>query len=487
MHVLLATEGKFLEARIIKIVFVEPPKDYWFVMGEYLPPPFGLIQLAAYVEREIPDAKIEIVDCNAEEINWIGLERRLETLNPDMVGVSSVATCNAFVTLRAAQTVKKVNPEALTVTGGQHFTALAQESLEKYPELDIIIRGEGEKTLAELIRNFGKANESIQGLSYRNGEHIINTPTRPLIKDIHDLPYPGYHLIEKHLNNYYFTAMGGRDAPYALIEGSRGCPHKCTFCTQWSHWGGICRTKTPERIADEIAHCYNRYGSRFIWLTDDNFGVERASGLGEELLKHRLGDDLEWFLQLRCDDVIKIQDDLPRLHKAGLEWVMMGVESPWDSTLKTFKKGINANDSRRAIKILKDNGILAHAMFVIGERKDTHASITYLREFANEIDPDFVIFTVLTPFPGTAIYDEARLNNWIEDPNWANYDMAHAIMPTESLSRLEVQEELWMCYRSFYGSWGRRFKGVFSRNSIKRRVSWHMLGQGIVGQFKTLF
>jgi anaerobic magnesium-protoporphyrin IX monomethyl ester cyclase len=252
-------------------------------------------------------------------------------------------------------------------------------------------------------------------------------------------------------------------------------------------WGGYCRTKTAERIADEIAYCYNEYGSRFIWLTDDNFGVQRAGELADKLLKHRLGDDLEWFLQLRCDDVIKIQDELPRLHKAGLEWVMMGVESPWDSTLRSFKKGIVADDSRRAVELLKDNGILAHAMFVIGERKDTHESISYIREFTNEIDPDFVIFTVLTPFPGTSIYDEALMNSWIEDMNWTNYDMAHAIMPTEELSRLEVQRELWECYRSFYGSWGRRLSGVFSRNSIKRRVSWHMLGQGIVGQFKSLF
>jgi len=144
----------------LKIVFVEPPKDYWFVMGEYLPPPFGLIQLASYLEKEIPDIDIELVDCNAERIDWNGLEKRLETLDPDIVGASSVATCNAYVTMRAVQTAKKVNPDILTLTGGQHFTALAQESLETYPELDIIIRGEGEETLTELIRNAGEANKT---------------------------------------------------------------------------------------------------------------------------------------------------------------------------------------------------------------------------------------------------------------------------------------------------------------------------------------
>jgi anaerobic magnesium-protoporphyrin IX monomethyl ester cyclase len=473
----------------MKVVFVEPLKDFWFVMGEYLPPPFGLIQLASYLEKKIPDLDIEIVDCNAENLDWNDLERRLESLKPDIVGVSSVATCNAYTTARAIETAKKANPYVLTVTGGQHFTALAKESLETYPELDVIVRCEGEETLTELVRTNGDKTKlpNIKGITYRNEDRIIDNPDRPLIEDIHELPYPGYHFVQEHLSDYHFAAMGGRDAPYALVEGARGCSHRCTFCTQWSHWKGAWRTKIPERIADEFEYCYNKFGSRFIWLTDDNFGTDRARGLADELLKRGIGDDLMWFVQLRCDDVLKIREELPRLHKSGLEWVMMGVESPWNSTLKTFRKGIVAEDARKSVELLKENGILAHAMFVIGERKDTRDSIAYLREFANEIDPDFTIFTVLTPFPGTEIYETARVNGWIEDTNWSHYDMAHATMPTETLTRLEVQEELWECYRSFYGSWRRRLSGIFSKNSIKRRVSRHMISEGIVQQFRALF
>jgi len=126
-------------------------------------------------------------------------------------------------------------------------------------------------------------------------------------------------------------------------------------------------------------------------------------------------------------------------------------------------------------------------MFIIGERKDTAESIANLREFVNELDPDFTIFVILTPFPGTEIYEEAKQNGWIEDFNWSHYDMVHAIMPTENLSRKEVQEELYECYRHFYGSWRRRLQGIFSRNELKRRVYWYMMGRGIVDQFKTRF
>jgi anaerobic magnesium-protoporphyrin IX monomethyl ester cyclase len=107
--------------------------------------------------------------------------------------------------------------------------------------------------------------------------------------------------------------------------------------------------------------------------------------------------------------------------------------------------------------------------------------------FANDLDPDFVMFGCLTPFPGTDIYNEAKGNGWIEDFNWSHYDMIHAIMSTETLSAKEVQEQLYDCYRSFYGPWKRRFQGLFSSNALKRKVNWHMAGKGLMGQLKALF
>jgi anaerobic magnesium-protoporphyrin IX monomethyl ester cyclase len=191
------------------------------------------------------------------------------------------------------------------------------------------------------------------------------------------------------------------------------------------------------------------------------------------------------FFQWRCDDVIRHAEVLPKLRKAGLYWVMVGVESPSQSTLRDFRKGIRVGQANETVELLKDNSIFSHAMFVIGHRKDTAESIENLIEYANELDPDFGIFTALTPFPGTEVYEEAKKNDWIEDFNLSNYDMAHAIMPTETLSKMEVQEELYNCYRSFYGSW-RRLGGLFSSNKLKSRLYRHMMGQGVVRQFKNL-
>jgi anaerobic magnesium-protoporphyrin IX monomethyl ester cyclase len=474
----------------MKVLFVEPPKDIWFVMGEYLPPPYGIIQLAAYLEKEVKDVEIEVLDCNAQQVDWKGLERRIESFNPDVVASSALATCNAYVVARTLETAKGINPNILTVTGGQHFTATAQESLETYPEIDVIVRGEGEQTLVELVRNANKKSffPKIKGLSFKHKGKIFHNQAGPLIENLNDLPYPGYHFVKDIVHKYHFAAMAGFNAPYALIEGSRGCTHTCTFCTQWRHWLGKWRVKSPKRIADEMEFCYQNYGSRFIWLTDDNLGSgERVSEVADEILQRKMADDLMWFVQARCDDIVRNEKSLPKLRKSGLRWVLLGVETPKQSTLESFKKGITAEDAKKAVALLKENDIAAHTMFIIGDRKDTAESIASLREFVNELDPDFAIFAILTPFSRTEIFEEAKRNGWIEDFSWSHYDMVHAIMPTETLSRKEVQEELYICYRSFYGSWKRRFQGIFSRNELRRRVYWYMASRGILGQLKTLF
>jgi anaerobic magnesium-protoporphyrin IX monomethyl ester cyclase len=237
-----------------------------------------------------------------------------------------------------------------------------------------------------------------------------------------------------------------------------------------------------------MEYCNRNFGSEFIWLTDDNLGAgNRISDIADEIIRRKMPDNVTWFVQARCDDIIRNKETLPKLRKSGLNWVLLGVENSDPETLKNFNKGITPEDAKTAVRLLKENDIFAHAMFIIGNRKDTKESISRLRRFADDLNPDLAMFGVLTPFPGNEIYDEAKRNGWIEDSNWSNYDMVHAIMPTETLSTKEVQEELYKCYRSFYGSWTRRLGGLFSQNDLKRKVFWHMTRRGIMDQLKALF
>jgi len=472
----------------MKVVFVEPPKEFWFVMGEYLPPPTASLQLAAYLESKRPDDEISVIDCQAENLDWDRLEKRLEVEEPDVVAVSSLATCNAYLVVRTLDLAKKVAPDAFTITGGQHFTALAEPSLEEYPFIDAIARGEGEETLHEVVKTVESGGNlaGVRGLTYRHGEDVVSTEPRPLITDLDSLPMPGYHFVEKNLDKYHFKMMAG-DMRYAIIEGSRGCDHGCTFCSQCTFWGNRWRAKSGERIAQEMEYCHDKFGAEFIWLTDDNFAFgPRADELFSEIRQRRLGDEILWFVQARVDDVVKSGDSIPEMKRSGNNWVLLGVESGDTETLASYRKGINPGQAHEAVRLLKKNDIFAQATLIIGHRKDTHESIAGLRLFVEDLDPDLAIHMILTPFPGTQLYDEAERNGWIEDRNWANYDMIHAVMPTETLSTEEVQEELFLCYREFFGKFSRQLKGFFSSNRFKRKTFRYMASQRLLSQLRGL-
>ena len=149
-------------------------------------------------------------------------------------------------------------------------------------------------------------------------------------------------------------------------------------------------------------------------------------------------------------------------------------------------EGDSHEDAYKAMKILNENDVFSHAMFVIGSRRDTYESIEELRRYSSDLGPDFAIFTALTPFPGTIHFEQAKKYGWIEDFNYSNYDMAHAIMDTKTLSRSEVQHELWKCYKNFYGSYRRNISGIFSSNKLKRTLYRHMAGQHVLPKLRRL-
>ncbi len=140
------------------------------------------------------------------------MEKRIESFDPDIVASSALATCNTYVAVRTLETAKKVKPNVLTVAGGQHFTATAQESLETYPEIDVIVRGEGEQTFVELVQATNRKSpfSRIKGISFKHNGKILHNPPQSLIENLDDLPFPAYHFVKNVLHKYHFTAMAGR-------------------------------------------------------------------------------------------------------------------------------------------------------------------------------------------------------------------------------------------------------------------------------------
>jgi anaerobic magnesium-protoporphyrin IX monomethyl ester cyclase len=473
-----------------RVTFVEPPKDFWFPMGEYIPPPFGILCLAAYLEREVEDVQIEVIDSQAEGLNWDTLKGRIESTHPDIVAPAGLATCNSGFALWTAAIAKELDPEIKTILGGQHFTALAWETLSRFPQVDAVARGEGEQTLSEFVEACrGEAALSdVLSLSFREGEGVRHNPERPLICDLDTLPYPGYQHVAEHMKGYYFALMAELEEPFAIVEGSRGCSHNCSYCSQWRFWTGRQRSKTPRRVADEMEHLHEEYGSRFFWLTDDDLNLGKwTSELCDELIGRSLSDEVTWFTQARCDNIVSHRDLLPKMRRAGNTWMLVGFDTPHAEALEGFRRhGINESSSKEAVGLLRSNDIFSQGTFIIGERHDTRDSIRAIREYADRLDPDIATFMVLTPFPGTEIYETAREKGWIESDEWGDFDMIHAVMPTESLTVEEVQEEIYDCYRSFFGSRTRRYSALFSSNPITKRTYRYMAKQAILANLRGL-
>ena len=246
--------------------------------------------------------------------------------------------------------------------------------------------------------------------------------------------------------------------------------------------------KSPKRIVDEIERLHTEYGTSFFWLADDNLTLgDRMDNLCDEIIRRKLTDDVTWFCQIRCDEVVQNKDLLAKMRKAGNVWILSGFDTPHAEILDSFRReGIDQPTAKKAVDLLRENEIFSQGMFIIGDRKDSHESIEALREYADFLDPDIATFMTLTPFPGTEIYDNAKREGWIEDTNWSHYDMIHAIMPTEHLTRREVQEELYKCYRIFYGKWKRRYQGLLSQNEITRRTYQYLARKAILTGLQSL-
>ena len=451
----------------MKVLLVEPPRKTWELMGNCVSPPLGLAQLAGVLEAA--DIEVDIIDCNASEIGWSALGKTIERSQPSIIGATAT-TPFFYEALRVVETVKKVDPEIVTVLGGPHVTFTAEETLCQHPEIDIVVRGEGEQALLELVRCCEKSGNlsQVKGIAFRHNQEVMLTPPQPLV-DVDNLPLPAYHLLP--MEKYYFTVFG----KFATILSSRGCPHRCTFCSEWRFWGGKWRPRNPKKVVDEIELLHKRHGRECFWFGDDCFNVDAGhiQEICSEIVARKL--DISWYYQGRADLVIKHKDLLPQMRQSGNLMAQIGVESSTNKELEEFNKNLTMEQIKEAIDLLQKHDIVAQGLQIIGTRRDSADSIAHKVRCMKWLDPAFPIFTMFTPFPGSDVYDQAKANGWLETRDYSLYDMSYAIMPTEYLSRKELMSLYHWCFLSYYLDPIKMVKGLASRNNWKRRVWQHML------------
>ncbi len=425
--------------KAMKVLLINPPAQGVYDTVNIKLPPLGLAYIAAVLRAH--GHYVEIIDLNVQENLW-------ETVSKyqwDIVGLSG-DTSRYPISMKIAEQIKK--HFGFTIfTGGPHVTFFEKETLDT-GYVDFIIRGEGEFITLELIDAIrqNKPLESVRGITFKKDGRIIKTLRAPIIRNLDSLPYPARDLLP--MEKYKVTLFYGR--PITSILTSRGCPFNCYFCSSSQFSNLIWRTRSPKNIVDEMEYVINKFDYHAFAFVDDNFTLnsKRVIEISKEIVKRKL--DIYWWAFSRVDELLGHEDMVEWMAKSGCKMVFLGIESVSKKVLDEYNKGITANDSIRAVKLLKSYGIDTWGSFIIGALDETKEMIMNTVRFAKLLDPRNVQFSILTPFPGTRLYEDAEKMGVIIHKNWKYYDGAHAVMRTKYLEPHEIQKLLNMAYISFY-------------------------------------
>ena len=404
--------------------------------------PFGILSLAAVIQRDLPQTSVTVVDGRAENLSPDAFLDRVMDTKPDLVGISSFTYC-INDTLLLAKWIKQADPGIKIILGGVHVTQLPEEAIID-PHVDFVIRGEGEYSLRDLIA--GHKPGDIKGLVYKDKNHrVIMHPEFGKVDVLNDLPTIAYDLID--MSKYYPTAGQCHRFPASAMITSRGCPGMCIYCSS-SVSGKKVRYRSAENIVSEIEFLMDKYGVKEIIFMDDVFTSDK-----ERLLEFcRLIQDKEMDIIWDCSSRVQHVNEevLPVMKKAGCSQLSFGVETGDENVLKSIKKGQTLDHVRKKVALSKKSGIETRSSFVLGFPADTIESMQRTIDFAIELDPHLVSFYIATPFPGTEMYDWAVKNNNLLTTNWSLYDQQHHILNIPGATLEEIDNMYKLAYRSFY-------------------------------------
>jgi len=393
----------------------------------------GIAYIAAFLREK--GYGIELLDANQKEIikNDKIINYVLDGVF-DIVGFSVIGL-NVYNTMDIAKKIKEKNRNITIVAGGHHATAAHLEILRDFPFMDIVVRGEGERTFYELVRALKekKSLEKILGISYREKGQVKVNPQRPLIRDLDEIPFPARDLLS--LEKQYGLDEGDyvgrkKEIPINIIT-SRGCAFHCSFCSIPAFYSGYnkgkVRLRSAENIVDEIEGLIKKKKRGYIGISDDNFlqDIKGAIAIIKELKKRHI--ELPILCTTRADQIIKNERYIPYLRKNGVLWIELGVESGNDSVLKRYKKGTTVKENKQALQILGENDIGIIIDFIMFDPqttiKELEENVIFLEEYDGFCHDPKNIYNRLYLFAGTSygkwMQSEGRWKD-IHDP--ADYE-----------------------------------------------------------------
>ena len=398
--------------------------------------PIGLEYIAASIENVVED--VYIVDMELEQNSF---KYFLELFRPDLVGITMSAT-DHDEGLRLAKIAKE--NDVTTVMGGYHPT-LAPDELLSHPQVDMVVRGEGEHTTKELVQK-GYPN-GVLGVSYKEDGKVIYNEDRPAIKDLDSLPFPA-----RHLRRHKYNGMNRKGREADVICTSRGCWGRCSFCCEPVMNRSHQRFRSPENVMKELLEIVSFHNGKplQILVVDPNFmgDPERIDRLCDLLQEHKL--DIKFSVMTRVDSIAIHPQLIKKMCDNGFLDYELGIESPKLKDLKNTRKGITLEMQRKAVKILRANGANVSGTFVIGLPGQTEEQIKQFPVYAKEIGLMNAAFGIATPFPGTEFYNSLDKKDLIVERDWTKYDEMHSVFKLDGISRKRLEELETYCMARFW-------------------------------------
>ncbi len=441
---------------------------------KYPYPPLGILHIASFLKMHGYD--VHVVDMMMEDYSREGFRQKLQSLslNPLAVGISLYTDC-FHEGMEIAAVARRVFPEARIVMGGPHATFRPEEVLS-YPQVDFVIRHEGESTLVELLEHLQHPDAfevtQIRSLSYRDHDGMMRSnPGRPFITHLDSLPFPDYEAVpvlrETYRENFMFVC-------------SRGCPGDCVFCASRAMSGKRYRFHSAEWAYSLVYEYHSRYGFNRMVFLDDTFTVHprRAKNFCRYLRETWPGGrPPRWACKSRVD---RVDDDIcAEMARAGCLSLHIGVESADQKVLDAIAKHIRLEQTLDAIRIARRHGLKVDCSFIIGHHADTLETIEKTILFAQAVRDNKLgtaAISISTPFPGTRLLEEAdKLGVTLRVHNWGKYTLVNPIYRTRNFTENDLRRAIY--YFEHESLHGKRDVGLTNdehrelRNQLDRLIA----------------
>ena len=422
--------------------------------------------------------------------------------NPDIIGITACSfTLPALI--KVAEMIRENLPNCVIVVGGFGPTKEPEKVLKNTNKIiDFIVMGEGEITFLELVNQINnKVSDfsNINGLAYLNqDDNLVITKPRTYIKDLDSLPWPAYHLLRPDFSEYIGMhaqhSQKEMKPPIVTMFASRGCPHRCTFCSLGSK---MYRQRSPKDIVAEIEFYRNKFGINSVQIYDDEFmGLSEQQNrwieeICERIIKKGLHKKLAFVIQARCSKFIELKT-LKKMKEANFVWIWWGVESGSQKILDFIKKDIQVENVIRDIALAKQVGIKSMIFIMIGFPKETPADIKLTVELIKKVKPDEISIHILSPYPGSELRKYFEEHNLLETDDYYKFDsLTNVIHHTEEMTSEEIKKYYQMLvfrfrngYWYFIKFWIKSLFSIDGWKKIPKRVKMiidYILGWAKIG------